>query len=321
MTKLYVGTAGMSVWFSDDAGAHWDRPYSESGLYLESRVWALASHPKAPGRVYAGTDRGLYRLDAAGKRRRWTHMPSPMDTLDIWALAVAPHDPKLLLAGTHPAGLYLSRDAGKSWKRLRCKFADHCIFIGKPRVTTVVFDPIDPNWMWAGVEIDGIYRSTNGGRTWTKHVNGLRTEDIHGLTVIEHDGRRRVLATLNAGLHISDDDGESWEWRKLPSKWQYTRTTLPINGGKRLLLTNGNGPPGNDGRLLKSDDGGESWSDAGLPTPVNSTPWCITADPDGKQIFVLSNLGQIFQSKNGGRTWKKLDRELGEIRSALLQAA
>lgn len=318
MSKLFVGTAGMSVWFSDDAGAHWDRPYSESGLYLESRVWALASHPDRPGRVFAGTDRGLYRLDDA---RKWTHVPSPMDRLDIWALAVAPHDPDTILAGTHPAGLFLSRDGGASWKKLRCTFAPSCIFIGKPRVTTVLFDPLDPEWMWAGVEIDGIYRSTDGGRSWHKKVDGLRTEDIHGLAVIRHKGRRRVLATLNAGLHISDDDGETWRWQQLPSKWQYTRTVVALNGGKRLLLTNGNGPPGNTGRVLLSSDGGDSWRDAGLPQPVNSTPWCVAADPAGKTIFVLSNLGQLFASRNGGRNWKKLPREFGEVRSALLQAA
>jgi photosystem II stability/assembly factor-like uncharacterized protein len=320
MSKIYVGTSGMSVWFSDDQGKHWDRPYSESGLYLESRVWALASHPDRPGRVFAGTDRGLYRLDDH-KSRQWTHVPSPMDKLDIWALAVSPHDPDLVLAGTHPAALYLSRDGGESWKKLAARFAPSCMFIGKPRVTQVLFDPLDPDWMWAGVEIDGVYRSTDGGRTWTRHVEGLKTEDVHGLCVIRRKGRRRVLATLNAGLHVSDDDGRTWQWRELPSRWQYTRTVVALNGGKRLLLTNGNGPPGNSGRLLASEDGGETWQDAGLPGPVNSTPWCIAADPKGKQIYVLSNLGQIFRSKNGGRKWKKLDRELGEVRSALLQAA
>ncbi len=46
-TRLCVGTCGMSVWFSDDLGESWTRPYSESGLYLEARVWALSWHPVA----------------------------------------------------------------------------------------------------------------------------------------------------------------------------------------------------------------------------------------------------------------------------------
>jgi len=43
---LCVGTAGMSVWFSRDDGETWIRPYIESGLYLEARVWALSAHPQ-----------------------------------------------------------------------------------------------------------------------------------------------------------------------------------------------------------------------------------------------------------------------------------
>jgi len=61
--RLCIGTSGMSVWFSDDLGESWSRPYSESGLYLEARVWALSWHPDAPDAVFAGTDSGLYRWD------------------------------------------------------------------------------------------------------------------------------------------------------------------------------------------------------------------------------------------------------------------
>lgn len=58
---LYVDTSGLFVCFSGDLGETWERPYSESGLYLEARVWALSCHPAQPGRIYAGTDSGIYR--------------------------------------------------------------------------------------------------------------------------------------------------------------------------------------------------------------------------------------------------------------------
>ncbi|MEY4862651.1 MAG: hypothetical protein RLZ51_746, partial [Pseudomonadota bacterium] len=82
---LCVGTAGMSVWFSRDLGETWERPYSESGLYLEARVWALSTHPDVPGEVLAGTDSGLYRWRES--ERRWTHLPGPLDATCTWALA------------------------------------------------------------------------------------------------------------------------------------------------------------------------------------------------------------------------------------------
>jgi len=46
--RLYIGTAGLSVWYSDDLGETLHRFWGTSGLYSETRVWALASHPERP---------------------------------------------------------------------------------------------------------------------------------------------------------------------------------------------------------------------------------------------------------------------------------
>ena len=105
---VYTGTAGHSAWFSEDAGLSWVHPNSHSGMYLEARVWAFASHPSQEDTLYAGTDMGVFRWSEAAAR--WTALPSPMQ--DVWAIAVHPNDPKTLLAGTRPAAFYRSRDAG-----------------------------------------------------------------------------------------------------------------------------------------------------------------------------------------------------------------
>jgi photosystem II stability/assembly factor-like uncharacterized protein len=311
--RLCVGTAGLSVWFSDDLGESWDRPYSESGLYLEARVWALSWHPSDPNTVFAGTDSGVYRWDGAAKT--WTHLPSPMDALSIWSLEQAPHDGDLMLAGTQPAALYRSRDRGLSWEKLPAAFPDECMFVHKPRVTQILFDPLEKDTVWAGVEIGGVWRSTDGGDSWSPRNDGLISEDIHGLAVVGRGGRK-LFATTNKGLHVSTDDGATWRQQVLDSPWQYTRAILPANGA--VFLANGNGPPGSTGRLLRSADDGESWRDVGLPGALNSTPWCIATNPaDRDLMFVLTNLGQMFRSTDGGATWTKLDREFGEVRAAL----
>jgi photosystem II stability/assembly factor-like uncharacterized protein len=90
------------------------------------------------------------------------------------------------------------------------------------------------------------------------------------------------------------------------------------DGDATVFLTNGNGPPGSTGRLLMSRDHGRHWRDANLPGELNSTPWTVTTNPaDPKLVFVCSNLGQIFRSTDGGETWTRLKRELGEVRSAV----
>lgn len=318
--QLFVGTAGMSVWMSDDLGETWSRPYSESGLYLEARCWALSSHPRRPGEVLAGTDSGVYRWSTASES--WRHLPSPMDAMNVWALAQAADDPDIIVAGTQPAGLYRSDNGGHDWRRLPQRFAETCPFVQTPRVTQVLFDPDDGETVWAGVEIDGVHVSRDGGETWERRNDGLLSEDIHGLHV--HGGTdRRIFATTNQGLHVSDDDGTHWRFQELDSPWQYTRTIQQRpDDPDRLWLTNGNGPPGSTGRLLCSTDAGASWRDAGLPGALNSTPWCIAGHPaDPNLIFVASNLGQLFRSQDGGQSWTKLDRELGEVRAMLWQPA
>lgn len=316
--RLSVGTIGMSVWFSENLGESWTRPYSESGLYLESRVWSLSCHPNDPGRLYAGTDHGIFVYQANDKT--WSPVKSPMDGKLVWSIAQAPSNPEILIVGTQPASLYRSDDSGKSWRHLPIEFAQECVFVQDPRVTQIIFDPQNEDLLWAGVEIDGIYHSRDAGNNWVKQNDGLKSLDIHGLALI-NSPTRRLFATTNKGLHLSEDDGTTWQFCRLSSDWQYCRAIVPSAGNENILfLTNGNGPPGDSGKLLRSNDGGRTWNDSSLPGLLNSTPWCIAtnkADPD--LLFAATNLGQLFRSKDGGLSWTKLSRELGEVRAIVWQ--
>lgn len=315
-TALCVGTAGTSVWFSTDLGETWKRPYSESGLYLEARVWALSAHPDRPAHVHAGTDSGIYRWDWS--EERWTHLPSPMDSLPVWALVQSPRDPDVLVAGTQPAALFRSDNGGRDWRQLDAHLADKCIFVDRPRVTQILIDPEDPDTMWAGVEIDAVHRTTDGGATWERCGAGLVSDDVHGLAVVRN-GSTALFATTNKGLHRSEDGGRTWTFERLDAPWQYTRTIVPrADDNGTVFLTNGDGPPGSTGRLLRSRDHGRTWRDVGLPGELNSTVWCVATHPsDPKLLFAVTNLGQLFRSTDGGDSWIKLKREFGEVRSLL----
>jgi photosystem II stability/assembly factor-like uncharacterized protein len=318
---VYVGTAGHSAWFSEDLGQTWLHPNSHSGMYLEARVWTLAAHPTSPDRLFAGTDMGAFRWDEV--TARWSHLPSPME--DVWALAIDPAKPDVLLAGTRPAAFWRSEDAGQSWTKLEApglsQFSQ--INMGPTRVTQILFDPVELDTVWATVEIGSIYRSTDRGLTWTKKDSGLISADLHGIAVVATGGgARALLATTNRGLHRSEDGGESWVHQELPSPWQYTRGVVPrADDPSIVFLANGNGPPGNDGKLLRSRDYGKSWEDVGLPGELNSSVWSIATDAaDPMLIFTCTNLGQVFRSTDGGESWTRLPHEFGEVRALLWRA-
>jgi photosystem II stability/assembly factor-like uncharacterized protein len=313
---VYAGTAGHSAWFSEDVGQSFVHPNSHSGMYLEARVWSLASHRATPDRLFAGTDMGVFRWNE--RTARWTHLPSSMQ--DVWSVAVDPADPDTLIAGTRPAGLWRSKDAGETWTALTAPgvLPASEVNAGPTRVTQILFDPVDDGTVWAAIEIGSIYRSTDRGNSWEAKGNGLVSGDVHGIAVLRlPGGGKAILATTNRGLHRSEDNGETWVLQELPAPWPYTRAVVPrADNSGVVFLTNGNGPPGNDGFLLRSRDYGRTWQDAKLPGPLESTVWCIATNADDPMlIFACTNLGELFRSNDGGETWERLPHVFGELRA------
>lgn len=318
-TILYVGTVGQSVWRSEDGGLTFAR--TSRGVPSESDVRALLVHPSDPRRLHLGVETGLFVSGDGGES--WERVPSPMDGMQIWALARDPRDPDLLFAGTCPAGLYRSTDGGSTWERLEAGMPARCVNDAPltPRVTSILIDPAD-GAIFVGVEIAGVRRSRDGGRTWEALSAGLSSQDIHGLAALRN-GRRVLLATTNNDVNRSEDDGDSWRplgvGRHFP--WSYTRAcAVPPWDPRAVWVGAGNGPPGNQGGLFCTRDGGETWERLPLPQVANSTIWTIAFAPPApgaasRTAFVASISGQLYRTDDGGESWSKLPTEFGEIRA------
>ena len=314
--QVYAGTAGHSVWFSEDLGNTFIHPNSHSGMYLEARAWCFSSHPQNQNILYAGTDMGIFVWDE--RTTRWTFLESPAK--DVWAIAQDPQNPNHILVGSRPAELFYSDNAGMSWKKIPIvglkSFSE--INMGPTRVTQILFDPIDQGTIWVTVEIGGIFKSSDFGQHWIEVSTGLESIDVHGVCVTQSHTKTKILyATTNVGLHRSTNNGISWEFVLLDSPWQYTRAIVTqTNNPSILWLCNGNGPPGNTGKLLKSLDSGYTWCEVQIPQAFNSTPWCVaTHESNPDLLFICTNLGQLFRSINQGKTWEKLPHEFGELRA------
>jgi photosystem II stability/assembly factor-like uncharacterized protein len=314
--RLYVGTIGEGLFRSLDAGHSYRRACD--GTFVECHVRALAVDPRQPSLIYMGTELGLFRsVDGADS---WKRVEGPLADLQVWSVHIAPQRPDVILVGTRPSALYRSDDSGATWAVAAATVETACPRILHTRVTTIVTDPDNADLAWAGVEIDGVHASRDGGRTWAPIGVGLSSRDVHALVVVPRTtGGRRLLAATNNDLNVSDDDGATWKPLKIGGvlPWPYCRALAqPCGRPEVVLLGAGDGPPGSVGAVARSADAGETWTVAAMPGRANSTIWTFAVHPaDPALIYAASVSGEIYRSLDAGMIWEKLDREFGEIRA------
>jgi photosystem II stability/assembly factor-like uncharacterized protein len=315
--RLYVGTIGEGLWRSTDGGESFLRACD--GMFVECHVRALAVHPLDPQTLYLGTEQGLFRsCDGAG---RWSRVESPLNGKQIWSIAQLPDDPNVVLAGTCPSALYRSTDGGATWEAPFTGILQECPRIMHTRVTTLVVDPVERDVVWAGVEIDGIFRSQDRGKNWQRvPAAGISSRDIHALAIVHAGpGAIRMLAATNNDLNLSDDRGQTWRPLRIGEHlpWFYCRTLAQSCGQPSVLLLGmGDAPPGTVGLVARSEDGGCTWEQAEMPGKPNSTMWNFATHPaDANLVYASSVSGEVYRSDDAGRSWHKLTREFGEIRA------
>jgi photosystem II stability/assembly factor-like uncharacterized protein len=311
--RLYVGTIGEGLWRSVDGGATFVRACD--GMFVECHVRALAVHPRDRRVLYLGSEQGLFRSDDGADR--WSRVESPLNGRQIWSIVLLPEAPEVVLVGTCPSRLFRSADGGRSWSEADVRMVQDCPRIIYTRVTALCAHPSDARTVWAGVEIDGVYRSRDAGRSWQAVGKGLSSRDIHALAFVPGGGR--LLASTNNDVNVSFDDGETWRPLQLHKELPlpYFRGLAQRCGQPEVLfLGNGDGPPGTTGLVAQSLDGGTSWQAAQMPGRANSTLWNFAVHPtEADLVYASSVSGQVYRSEDGGQSWQKLAREFGEIRA------
>jgi photosystem II stability/assembly factor-like uncharacterized protein len=234
----YFGAADGGVWRSTSAGRTWEPLFQHEAV---ASVGALAVAPGDPKVLYVGTGQpeprwdiasgnGVYGSTDAGATWTWLGLP---ESEHIGRILVDPRDPKVVLVAAlghlfgpnEERGVFRSEDGGKTWSKVLYRDAD-------TGAVELARDPASPDvvyaalWQarrypWQGYHQpivgpgSGLYRSSDGGRTWQHLTRGLPTEPMGRAGLVVAAGGRRVFAAIGAatqgGLYRSDDGGDSWQ--------------------------------------------------------------------------------------------------------------
>jgi photosystem II stability/assembly factor-like uncharacterized protein len=298
------------------------------GPFRGGRALAVVGVPSEPTVFYFGSvDGGVWKTTNAGLT--WEPLFQHQPVASVGAIAVAPSDPRVIYVGTGEAdmrsdisigdGIYKSMDAGRTWNHLGLSQTSH---IGR-----ILVDPRNPNLVLVaalGHAYDanpqrGVYRSTDGGRTWRKVL--YENENTGAIDLaMSPDNPKVVYAALwqtrrppwtqyppnegpGSGIYKSTDEGETWirlSGHGLPSG-QLGRIGLAAASGNRVYAL----IDCTAGGLYRSDDGGRDWRHVSGDPGIWSRGWYfgrVTVDPKNPDVVWVPNVA-LYRSTDGGRTF------------------
>lgn len=290
---LYTSTFSAGVLKTSDGGNTWVS--RSTGLPFYS-VICNAINPDT-SELFIGTEKGIYSSKDFGKN----FVSKGLQDFAIECIAIDPGDYKYMYVGTYYKGLYISEDAGNTWRKGGQGLENESIF-------DVEVDPADYRVVYAATYEDGIYKSKDMGQTW-KNINvGLKDKDVYAVEVDPKNSKILYAGTAGGGVFKSTNAGESWNAIN-KGLTNYDVAVLRINQNDPKVLYAGT----YGGGVFKSTDSGDSWVEfnKGLE---NKIVWDIRLNPAYPNTLAVATNGGVFFVENFGTTWEKMNPGLTDLR-------
>jgi photosystem II stability/assembly factor-like uncharacterized protein len=248
--RLYAATE-VGLFASDDEGRHWDR--LQVAPLRNDDVLALAVHPLNEERLFVGGRAGLWKsLDGGGT---WKPISAPAGVRSaIRSIAVAHTALEIIYIGTERDGVFRSPDGGSSWSPASHGLPEALSGEHVASIRSLVLNPATPSIAFAGTDLHGLYKTTDGGASWTAINQGLGPFPLQWRVgspsiVIDRADPQQMMAMVLRPFHSrsvktfvyqSSDGGEHWfalEVEVPPDAQGVALAEDPSDLGRVVLLT------------------------------------------------------------------------------------
>ncbi|MBZ5568299.1 MAG: hypothetical protein LAN64_10680 [Acidobacteriia bacterium] len=322
----YFGAVGGGVWKTTNGGRTWQPIFDAQPI---ASIGSLAVAASDANIIYVGSGEasirsdisfgnGVYKSTDAGKT--WTHIGLE-DTRHIGRVLIDPKDPNIVFVAAlghaygpnAERGVFRSSDGGRSWQKVFYKDENTgAIDLAfDPENSKIVYATLwnahRPPWStYAPIQSagSGLYKSTDGGTTWTQiKGNGLPAADWGRAGIATSRAvvylLLDVLKGAEGGLYRSDDRGSTWrrvsnDKRIFGRQWYFGEITADLHDPDVVYIPNV--------ALYKSSDGGKTFA-ALKGGPGGDDYHFLWLDPDdAARMIVASDQGTIV-SVDGGKTW------------------
>ena len=319
MSTVYLAVLRPGIGRAEDGGvAGW----TTSGVADGIDVRCLATDPAGGRTVFAGSN-GLGVLRSRDGGVRWE--PAGLQGRSVRSLAVGGG---YVFAGTRPARPFRSADGGESWEELTSfRRIPSRLFWFSPAeplaayVQAIAVSACDPATVVAGIEAGAVVRSPDTGSTWQGHRRGAM-RDCHSLAA--HARAGWFYEGGWGGGAISSNSGASWSrpdgldrrygWAVAADAANPELWYLSAAPGVRAHSDDA------DAAIYRSH-AGSGWErlGGGLPNPLRSMPYALVAGPAPAQLAAGLASGEVWDTRDAGGTWARLDFRFRRIERSLVR--